>query len=860
MLSSPPSRALVAAALLGLASARGSASDWPCTWATFPANTPSQSWPDGPIVGNGNMGIAVGGAPGLVSLFGTVNGFWGVSLGQNSTMPPLSRGGGGEGAGEGAGAGAGFDQCPSANCSITVGLTLLRVLVSSPQLAGSWTAQLDIARAAATVTLAGAGGAALQVTLYVSATSQVAVMELKNTGGVALSSLNLTAAVNENVQHVPTSAGCLDASGAPAACAAPPAPAGVLLTKDANSAAAHSAFPITAAAALWPVAADAGVAATANAPFEAFEKQNSWVAGEVETRTVGVTTLLSLPAGAAATYAISMAASEDPGVKPAAPAAVVGARVAAVTPQDLAPLRAAHELWWAAFFAASAVSLEGEPETEGFWWSSLYALGSGSRAGQTVMDLWSPFRTTDYSLWRSNPTMDYNQQALYSGAVAANHAELLQPYFDFLSQALASGSPQLESAALGCPGGIHLSVDLAPFGLKLGVYGAPQAWGIRSNAVYAAVLHSYYWAAADRSDPAVEQFARDQIDFLAGVAAFWKCYLTKAAVPYAPDGYRFWSVGDCDGDEGCDAHLSPQETTNPTWTVTYLTRLLETLPSVAAAAGRAADPAWADMLAHLPPTPTTVHNGVPVLSAYGEGAANASATQATSFLRQSGYLHALWPGETLSPMSEPNATLVAAALNTFNWTQWNQGNSFSWVYAAAARAGVPPDTTLGLWRKELRGQLKTNRLVAFSGLCSDSLGAVAFVHDMLVHSQEGFLRLFPAWPANQSAAFSQLRMRGALLVSAAYAGRPAWAGLVAGRTGGTANATILALAGGAPVALLSPWPDAPTSAVTVVDRTAGNAPVALRWSSVAGRFGGPLMTFDSARGHVYVVTATAAGA
>jgi 2-dehydro-3-deoxygluconokinase len=129
---------------------------------------------------------------------------------------------------------------------------------------------------------------------------------------------------------------------------------------------------------------------------------------------------------------------------------------------------------------------------------------------------------------------------------------------------------------------------------------------------------------------------------------------------------------------------------------------------------------------------------------------------------------------------------------------------------------------------------------------------VAFVHDMLVHSQEGFLRLFPAWPANQSAAFAQLRMRGALLVSAAYAGQPAWAGLVAGRAGGTVNATILALAGGAPVSLLSPWPDAPTNAVTVVDRTAGNAPVTLRWSSVAGQFGGPLMTFDSARGHEFL--------
>jgi hypothetical protein len=340
--------------------------------------------------------------------------------------------------------------------------------------------------------------------------------------------------------------------------------------------------------------------------------------------------------------------------------------------------------------------------------------------------------------------------------------------------------------------------------------------------------------------------------FLSGVAAFWRQYLTRVAVPGAPDGDRYWSVGDCNGDEGCG--LPPAEATNPTWTVAYLRRLLETLPSMARATGRPLDPSWADMLAHLAPTPTTTFRGVPILSAYGEGALHQNTT---ALDRQPGYLHSLWPGETLSPLSEPNATLAAAALNVFNFTPWTQDNSFSWMYSAAARAGYAPDDLLRRWRSELVPNLKTNRLVSFGGLCSDSLGAAAFVHDLLMHSQEGFVRVFPAWPGNASASFATLRARGAFLVSAAYVGAPRWAGAAAGRTGGTVNVTVLAEAGGA-ARVLSPWPAAATARIAVVDATAGGAAVSVSWSAVGGKAGGPLAAWKAKRGHTYVMTCAGA--
>jgi hypothetical protein len=290
----------------------------------------------------------------------------------------------------------------------------------------------------------------------------------------------------------------------------------------------------------------------------------------------------------------------------------------------------------------------------------------------------------------------------------------------------------------------------------------------------------------------------------------------------------------------------------------YVARLLDTLLSMAAATGRAAGARWVDIRTHLPPIPTWDYQGATVLADYGLCVATQAPCNTEGWGKQSGYLHSLWPGELLS-LSEPNAALLAAANATFTLTAWGQDNSFSWVYAAAARAGWPPADTLRRFRKELAGGAgggvaRPNRLVAFGGLCSDSLGAVAYVHDALVQGQEGFLRLFPAWPANLSAAFSTLRMRGALLVSAAFEGRAGWAGRVAGLTGGTVNVSVACEVAGQ-VKLLSPWPG---GAVAVADAATGAAQ-ALTWGSVGGVNGGKSLAWEAAAGREYVATCAGVG-
>ena len=817
----------------------------PALYTTFPQGTPSETWPDGPFLGNGVTGVVIGGAPGTVTLYFALSGFWSTGYGPNSSMPPLLD------------PRSNFPGCPAPECMITVGLTLATVELSSSVLASksaTWTATFDLASASATVEITdGTPSHGLRLTTFVSATTQLTIVEVVNTGTSPLP-FNVTTAGNGNTQDVPIKGGCVDSGGGNAV-PCPPSGGSILnhwLTKDANPPGA-GALPITAALASRTLSCT-GCVVGATVPYTAAVNHTSWLGGEpVSTRTRGTSTAGVLAPRGGFTAALSAASSHDPGVAPAAPLDVAMRAVAATDVGAMPALRASHRAWWDTFFSKSGVTLDpAAKDVEAYWWTSIYALGAGSRAGGVTMDLWSPWRTTDYSRWRSNPTMDYNQQALYSGAVAANHIEVLQPYYDFIRDVVATGGPAKEAAALGCPG-VHLSVDYGPFGLKMGVYGEVQGWNIRSNAAYAAVQYAYHWAAVSHDDPSTLQWVESYAwPYLTQVAAFWECYLNKTEVPGAPDGYLYYALVDCDGDENC----SPQG--NAVWTIVYVARLLDTLMSVASATGRAPGARWAEIRAHLPPIPTWDYNGTIVLADYGLCTATGGPCNTKGWEKQSGYLHSLWPGELLS-MSDANATLLVAANATFTLTAWSQFNSFSWVYASAARVGWPPADTLRRFQAELAsgaggGTSRTNRLVAFNGLCSDSLGAVAYVHDALVQGQEGFLRLFPAWPANLSAAFSSLRMRGALLVSAVYGGRAEWAGRVAGLTGGTLNMTVACEAVGK-VSVLNPWPG---GAVTVADAATGTAQ-ALTWGTVGGVNGGATFSWSGEAGRSYHATCRGAG-
>lgn len=378
-------RVLAASAAAALAAAGGSPEAWPMRFTTWPAATPNQGWPDGPFLGNGNIGLSIGGGDGFLTVYATVHGFWSTGQGHNASFPPL----GTPSRPHSDVSPLGFPGCPADNCTLTVGLCIGAISLSSPQLAkGSWSGTQWISNASAAITLTGPGGAALTVTAFVAAEDQLAFLTVENTGTGALDALNVTTYADNNVRHVPIAAGCTDATGTPTPCGAggAPAPPGHWINKDANS--GPAVLPITGVLATRVLPATPGGAlpvATSTEPFTAPAYFNDWATGKVvQTAHIGTTTLLPLAPGEAFVLAAAVCASQDPLVVPRAPMDAATEWLGAVDPATgLATRWAAHTAWWDAFWTASAIDLDpAEADTEAFWWTGVYALGAGSREGQ----------------------------------------------------------------------------------------------------------------------------------------------------------------------------------------------------------------------------------------------------------------------------------------------------------------------------------------------------------------------------------------------------------------------------------------------------------------------------------------------
>ena len=374
---------LFASVLAVVVSADGGPAKWPRTWTTPPRGTPSDAYPGGPVLGNGNIGVSIGGAPGLVQLYFSTHGFYSVAPWAPVGPLPAT-----VAAAEGGAAvlpAPGFPGCPSPNCTIPVGLVLGNLEFSSPELAGSWAAVQALDNATTAVTLRSIDGkSSLELTVFVPATMQGVIVTVTNAGSTDFD-LNVTVSANSNVLHVPISIGCGNPA-TPAPCMPGPGPfPGLWVVKAANF--PNATFPVTGVLGVEPLGWGRAPGVTTTALASYLVPQHDWKSNTaVETQTMQVTTLFTLPAAADFALAASIAASQDPDVVPQvrvrgeddadcrqllhraaccsihtvpqSPVAVVASRLTALNASSVPALYAAHTAWWADFWAASDVSLD----------------------------------------------------------------------------------------------------------------------------------------------------------------------------------------------------------------------------------------------------------------------------------------------------------------------------------------------------------------------------------------------------------------------------------------------------------------------------------------------------------------------
>ena len=443
----------------------------------------------------------------------------------------------------------------------------------------------------------------------------------------------------------------------------------------------------------------------------------------------------------------------------AEPQAEAKKRIAALTPERLETLRSAHRQWWRDFWSKSFVDV-GDPLLERYYYGSLYLMASCSRNPKFPPSLFGNWTTADGPSWQADYHLNYNHQAPWWGVFAANHPELAEPYdapiLDYLPTARTNAQELLKVR------GVYYDVGVGPRGLETSFmpdgHGIPgegrrMFLGQKSNAAFAAVnmflrfYHTYDRAYAQRVYP-----------FLRETAQFWEDYLHLDQGRYVIRNDASGEVGDGGSDRNNSLSLG------------LVRMLFQGMLDVSTELGVDADrrERWRDILARLSAFPTVEVDGIRRIRGAEAGPAASRIGPSRNNTRLE-WMGMVWPTGVLGLGSDP-AMLRMLQDDARGWaeSEWiGHFNGFSITFPGAARVGHDPDDLLRKLRRQLN-EFGLPNLMVFGGgggieNCS---GVPATLNEMLLQSHDGVLRLFPVWPRSQPARFGQLRARGAFLVSA----------------------------------------------------------------------------------------------
>ncbi len=439
------------------------------------------------------------------------------------------------------------------------------------------------------------------------------------------------------------------------------------------------------------------------------------------------------------------------------------ARVAAMTQIRAADCAQAHEAWWASFWKKSFIEIP-DKVIEEHWYSAQYILGSCSRAGKVAPGLWGNWITTDHTAWHGDFHLNYNFQAPFYSVFSANRPELALPFFEAMNQSIPRG--QRIAAAHGWKG-IHLPVSIGPWGMC--PEGDGSDWGQRSNAAYSALLYGWYW----RSTRDTDWLRKTGYPYMREVAAFWTDYLKLEDGRYV-----------IHNDAIHEGH-SPTDV-NPIFSLGAVRALFGNMVDMSEALGEDASlrPKWKDILEKLSPFPTQERGGKTVFRYTEKGTAWWGDNTV-------GIQH-IYPAGAIGLGSDPK--LLEISRNMIDaMGRWSDNNGASSWYAACARVGYDPSRTLTELRHMYDKHSMLNKIPWFGGGGIENASPAAAVDEMLLQSHEDVIRLFPSWPKNLDARFGSLRADGAFLVSAELKG-----GVVSGVT--------IQSEKGRDFAIVNPWP------------------------------------------------------
>jgi len=446
------------------------------------------------------------------------------------------------------------------------------------------------------------------------------------------------------------------------------------------------------------------------------------------------------------------------------PLATARERVAALTGESIDTLRAEHHAWWRDFWSASFVDI-GDPLIEKFYYGSNYLLASCSRNTAFAPGLYGNWITADCPSWQGDYHLNYNHESPWCGVYSSNHVELSDPYdtpiLEYLPRAKINAQQFLNIR------GAYCDVGIGPRGLEVCGVADPETvteedydrfLGQKSNAVFCTANMFMRFTHTYDLD-----YARRVYPFLIEVAEFWESYLAwetfEADDPRAASGKegRYVitedslsesGIGEGDTNNGLSLGLVRM----------FFAGLLEVCAELGADAERV--PKWQHILDNLSELPTREVDGMLRVCCAESGPSAKGLNVIIPGM--------IWPSRVLGLNSEPWLLSIAQhEVDERPDDAWiNKFNSFNQLFPAAVRVGHDPAHILDRLREQLRVAGMPNLMIyGGGGGIENCSGVPATINEMLLQTHAGVTRVFPVWPRDKNARFGRLRTEGAFLVS-----------------------------------------------------------------------------------------------
>jgi hypothetical protein len=454
-----------------------------------------------------------------------------------------------------------------------------------------------------------------------------------------------------------------------------------------------------------------------------------------------------------------------------------------------------HEAVWERFWSASGLAL-GDKFFQDAWYRNLYYLRCFSRAGSPLPIMLFAGLSKDETPWHGAPTLDYNFQQTFWPMFVCNQVDLAEPYVRFI-QSFAPRGRWLAKETYGVDG-LFLPVNI--FGPEHLV--APEKAKSNNARQICYVPWSYTLSATGW-----------------GLQNLWwrytyapdRTYL-ESVYPLFRDGAEFYGniLEQCrDGELGpsYNPEHGPFGTFNNPVDLAYFRFLLATAAEAADLLHHDAPLAkrWRQQLARVPAYETTPLNGEPIIADW-KGATVASVPEHNI----TSPTVPIFPAEQVTWFSAESEKRIFE--RTLRWVKFHDFNAHIMVNVQRARLSMPEAYTRS--REHFTKLLTPNGLFAewpgHGSYLAESWAFAGLTGELLLQSVGDIIRVFPAWPKEQDAAFVDLRAQGGFLVSAEQ------------KSGQVGPVTIKATVAGT-VRVLNPWPGKPVIAreATTGKRVAG---------------------------------------